>query len=102
MTKDRYFLMTVVMVAIVAVLTIYSYYQKTVEEEYYISLEKQVLEEQGNRNVPNERGALKNLDISLLRGLGDELNAALKQFAEDLIDMEEFSGSNADLSEVGE
>ena len=91
MTKDKYFLMTVVMVAIVAALTIYSYYQKTVEDEYYTSLEKQVLEEEGNIGIPNEGGALKNSDIGLLEGLGAELRAALGQFAEDLIDMEEFN-----------
>ena len=90
MTKDKYFLMTVVMMAIVAALTIYSYYQKTVEEENYTSLEKQVLEEEKSIGVPNEGGALKNSDIGLLEGLGVELSAALSQFTEDLIDIERF------------
>lgn len=74
MTQDRYFLMTVILVAVVAVLTIYSYYQKTVEDEYYASLKAQV---ESNRNVGEVVG---NVDTGLLERLGDELSAALDNF----------------------
>lgn len=106
MVKDKYFFMTIGMVAIVAGLFGYSYYQNSRPAENNLPPEEETWDGNESKGINQETN--KNVSESELEGIESELGSELDTITEDIADTEKFDADNSldelntDLTGVGE